>query len=148
MKMKNKEEEFYVEIEDSVELRREMLETSKELIGILQQYEEIKAIDTQKVQEIEHLRNMFKEISADIMRLKGMMPKIKLSSLPRKETFIRTQKYRAPEAEPAPEQLEQQGGEDQQPEAPEKPAAAPATDTNKLESDLNEIEKKLQELQQ
>jgi hypothetical protein len=141
MKMKQKSEEFYVEIEDSVELRRQMLETSKELISILQQYEEIKSIDTEKIKEIEQFKSTLKEIGGDIIRLKGMMPKVKLSSLPRKETFIRELKYRAPKEE-APEPEKTEAAPEGQTEQP------PVTNANKLESDLQDIEKKLQDLQE
>jgi hypothetical protein len=138
MKMKNKDEEFYIEIEDSVELRRQMLETSKELIGILQQYDEMKSIDTQKVQEIEHFKSTLKEIGADISRLKEMMPKVKLSSLPKKDTPVRELRYRVPKEEPEPEKTEAP----EEPEQQSEPANA-----NKLESELKDIEKRLQDLQ-
>lgn len=134
--MKTKNQEFYIEIEDSVELRRQMLETSKELIGILQQYEEIKNIENQKIQEIENFRSTLKEIAADIVRLKSLMPKVKLSELPRKAILVREPKHHAPEVKAAPEKQDAP-----EPEHPE------TVDSNKLESQLNEIEKKLQDLQ-
>jgi hypothetical protein len=137
MKMKKNTGEFYLEIEDSVELRRQMLETSKGLIGILQRYEDMKAIDSQKVDEIEHFKSTLKEIGSDITRLKSMMPKVKLSELPKKETPLREIKIRVPKQAPAPVVKEA-----------DEPAKEPELSPGKmLENQLNEIEQRLKDLQ-
>jgi hypothetical protein len=133
MKMKPKNEEFYLEIEDSVELRRQMLETSKELIGILQQYEDMKNADTEKIDEIEHFCTTLKEISADISHLKSMMPKVRLSDLPLKDNLPKE-----PRRRPMPVE---------HPEPTEEAKPEPASPGKLLQSQLNEIEERLKDLQ-
>jgi hypothetical protein len=133
--MKKIPADFYIEIEDSVDLRREILETSKGLIGILQQYEDIKRIDTEKVGEIELFRSLLKEIGSDITRLKTLMPKVKLSQLPRKDTPVkepRVARIKAPEPQPEVEEPSEDHAE---------------ISPNKLDSELKDIEKRLQDLQ-
>jgi hypothetical protein len=133
--MKKIPADFYIEIEDSVDLRREILETSKGLIGILQQYEDIKRIDTEKVGEIELFRSLLKEIGSDITRLKTLMPKVKLSQLPRKDTPVKEQRVarvKAPEPQPEVEEPSEEQAE---------------ISPNKLDNELKDIEKRLQDLQ-
>ncbi len=69
--------DFFVEVKDPLEIRRAVLESSKKAIRLLQNYENIKKIRTEKNEEIERLKNQIKEMALLFIRLKAELPKSK-----------------------------------------------------------------------
>ncbi|MFC1801094.1 hypothetical protein ACFLZB_01410 [Nanoarchaeota archaeon] len=73
-----KEDVFYVGVRDPVEIRRNVLECSKEMVQFLQRYESLKAARDEKTQSIHRLREDVKEIKSLMSKLKKALPKTKL----------------------------------------------------------------------
>ncbi|MAG15975.1 hypothetical protein CMO88_02845 [Candidatus Woesearchaeota archaeon] len=82
--MTEKEEPIYVGVENPVEIRRALLESSKSLIKILQENESRRQRREQKHKFVVELKSKIKEINQLIIHLKSELPKIKMSSLPKK----------------------------------------------------------------
>lgn len=56
------EKTFYVGIGNKHEVRRELLECSKSIVGVLKNYEKVNAIREEKVEKIIELKNVLAEI--------------------------------------------------------------------------------------
>lgn len=131
--MTAREDSVYIGIENPVEIRRALLESSKSLIKVLQAGERLKANKLRKQRLISDLKETMKEVVQLLAQLKSEMPKIKMSSLPKKrqpkplvdipESEISVRKMPAP-----------------------KPRPVRMTEAQKLEKELQDIEKKLGEL--
>lgn len=76
-----KEEGFYVGIEDPVEVRRNLLESSKEIIHDLQRYEKLKMIKGQKKEAMDKLKKKIAEINVLIAKLKSIVPESKIEKI-------------------------------------------------------------------
>ncbi len=126
------EEPIYVGIENPIEVRRALLESSKELIHILQANDKFKVRKAKKQLLVMKLKQNMKETHHLIAQLRTLMPKIKLSTLPRKV------KVEVPQAraEVIPQKV-----------AIPKPMHKPKmNEAEKLELELKEIEEKLSRL--
>lgn len=121
MPKKKEEDDFFVGIEDPVELRRTVLEASKTTVETLQRYEKFKENKTKKIRHIESLKKTMTEIQKLNNKLKNILPKTKL---------------RIPS-----ELLERTKKEELVSEPEEK------TDFEELSKELNDIEQKLSELE-
>ena len=129
------DEPIYVGIENTTEIRRALLESSKILIHILQANEKLKAQKARKHELVIQLKEKIRETIHLVAHLKTVMPKIRLSSLPKK---ARPEPIHAPN--PAREQKET-------PKELPKPKPMPRlSETEKLERELKEIEEKLSRL--
>ena len=73
-----KEGIFYVGIQDPVELKHSLLESSKDLLQYLERFEKLKDIREKKKAEMEHLRGIFADITKNTNKLKRFLPKTKL----------------------------------------------------------------------
>ena len=58
----NENNQFYVNVSDPVQLRRLLLESSKQILQSLQDYERIQSIREEKIKYIMRLRHTIKEI--------------------------------------------------------------------------------------
>lgn len=67
---------FYVEIQNPLEVRRNLLEASRDLLRGLQKYEDLKKVRANKVKEITKLKNILKEINALFNQAKNHMPAV------------------------------------------------------------------------
>jgi len=72
------EETYYVNVREPAETRRALLETSRQVVIALQNYENFKLKRVKKLDLVEKLRKNFKEINELIGRLKKEMPTVKL----------------------------------------------------------------------
>ncbi|MBW2970182.1 hypothetical protein KY309_03180 [Candidatus Woesearchaeota archaeon] len=72
------EELFFVGIRDPVEIRKELLTSSKNLIDSLKRYEQYKDIKEEKLQRITELKRIFDEIMVLNKKLRNHMPKTPL----------------------------------------------------------------------
>lgn len=135
--MKEKEEKLYVGIEDPIAIRRALLESSKSLIKILQENENTRQRREQKHRLLAELKNTAKELTRLLAQLKSELPRVKMSSLPKKmkPRMLPTQK-------PAPKPATAQ--------TVKKPATATRpmhlSEAQKLEKELKDIEDKLNKL--
>lgn len=110
---------YYIGIKDPVELRRNLLETSKHLIQFLKRQEEIKELRTGKAQLIIQLKEETEDITKLMMKLRRSLPKTKIRAAALDE-----------KKEPAEKTATVKSGKD-------------ATELDKLESELVEIENRL-----
>jgi hypothetical protein len=127
-----KQEPFYVGIKDPTELRRTLLESTRDIVQHLQKSERFKAVRKEKLEEIAKLKSLIKEITKNINKLKQVLPKTKL----------RASKAAAPEkavVEKPREEIKERHKIEERPK--------PSTELEKLESELNEIEKRLGKLE-
>jgi len=72
------EEIYYVNIKSSHDLRRGILETSKQVIEALHKYEKFKKFRADRIRALEELILNFREINELAAQIKVDMPKIKL----------------------------------------------------------------------
>ena len=120
---------FFVEVHDSPEVRRNLLESLKEIVENMQRFEKFKETRRDKIEHINKLSKIIKEINKLMPRLKNSLPEVKLraskSDKPEQPKHIIKKK-----AEPSKEHI-----------AVEK--EKPISELQKLESELSEIESKL-----
>ncbi|MBT7903372.1 hypothetical protein HN587_05910 [Candidatus Woesearchaeota archaeon] len=88
------EGEFFVQIPDGTEVRRILLEDSKQIIQILQRYEQFKAHRIHKQELISKLRDINQSIQVLLQKLEEEMPKtnMRVKLTKRKKEPIRSQK--------------------------------------------------------
>ncbi len=132
-----KEEPVYIGIENPVEVRRALLESSKNLIKILQKGERLRENKRHKQQLILQLKETMREIVQLIAQLKSNMPRIRVSSLPKRHAA--TPITHNKEADTATKQAIKQM-------APPKPRPIQLTEAQKFEKELQDIEEKLKRL--
>ncbi|RMF07030.1 hypothetical protein D6764_00760 [Candidatus Woesearchaeota archaeon] len=125
-------DELYIGISDPVELRREILESSRSILRLLQRYERFKAIRQDKEELFSRLKTLTKEITELDSRLKGLLPKRMLKNLKMKPAGSRTEAKEK-------SRKEKESGK-------KIPSRKPASELEKIESSLNEIEEKLRRL--
>lgn len=118
-------DDFYVNIENPVELRRKLLETSKGVILALQKFEKFKIERTKKMDSYEMLRRNIKEINELVIRIKKELPAIKLPKIEEPRRIA----VKAPKTARVAPVMSRMGAAD------------------KLEKELSEIESKLKALQ-
>ena len=123
---------FYVGVKDPIEIRRSLLESSKEMLQYLQRAEKFKAVRKEKAEQIAKLREIMKEITGLVRKLKSQLPKTGLrTKAVKKEKPKKAKKKEKVEKEAPPPEVE-------------KPAEM--TELEKLESELGEIEGRLTKL--
>ena len=119
---------FFVEVNQSDEVKRNILESIKEIVENLQRFEKFKETRKEKIEKIEKLGKIMKEINKIVPQLRGALP----------ETKIRTKKVSKGE------QKKTVAVEEETPREIAK--RKPVTELQKLESELSEIENKLRSL--
>lgn len=67
---------FYVGIKDPVELRKELLTSSKDIIDSLKRYENYKDLKEKKTEHITELKHVVDELLVLNKKLRGKMPKV------------------------------------------------------------------------
>jgi len=75
---KKDEDNFFVGIDSPAELRRYLLEASKTMVGVLKKYEAFKEKRGQKLVQIEKLKRIMADLTRLNVRLKNTMPKTNL----------------------------------------------------------------------
>lgn len=128
MSLLEKEDDlFFVEVKEPADVRREVLESQKIVIGGLQRYENIKFLRAKKAESINNLKSELKELSKELSELKSILPStgINVVSKPKK-------KAKSVKEEEVKEE--------------EHVKEKPANELEKLEAELHDIEKKLSSL--
>lgn len=141
--MTAKDEPVYIGIENPTEVRRALLESSKNLIKILQNGERLRENKRRKQEMMLQLKETMREIAQLISQLKSQMPRVRISSLPRKHAEKPI--VRAKEADKAAKQAIRKM-ESPKPFQPPTPRPTPLTESQKLERELQDIEEKLKRL--
>ncbi len=134
-KQEEKEEVYYVGIKDPIEIRRSLLESSKEIVQYLQRAERFKATRTEKAEQIARLKAIMHEITSLVRKVKTALPKTKIRARMHKhEEKVLKEELIEKEME-----ISKEKGKIITPE--EKPKAM--SEIEKLESELGEIESRL-----
>lgn len=77
-KIQEKEEVFFVGVQDPLEVRRNLLEASKEMVQFLQQHEKLKTLRNEKQEAIKRLKEDVRQLKLHINKLRHALPKTKL----------------------------------------------------------------------
>ena len=109
--MAKKNQEFFVNLQDPISFRKSILETSRESIHLLQNYEKLKQIRKDKLQLMHDLNSTMKELFTLSQRLKLQLPKVspKKSKPVKKEEPVKKlapKKLNPPKAKSALEKLQ------------------------------------------
>lgn len=121
---------FFVRVKEPVEVRRNILETLKEIVEVLQRFEKFKQIRHEKIEKINHLRVLLRQSNKMLGELRGKLPQTNLRATVARQAPVHKvhhKKKRAKAAEKAPPKREM-------------------TEVEKLETELNAIESKLKSL--
>ncbi|MDP6648248.1 MAG: hypothetical protein QGH34_02555 [Candidatus Woesearchaeota archaeon] len=126
--MEKSENIFFVEVRESDEIRRDVLESIKEIVKNLQRFENFKEIRKKKIESINRLEKAISEVSKIIPDLKKSLPGVKIRAVGKRKS---RRKKVITKGKKTPEEIAKR---------------KPVTELQKLESDLSEIENKLQGL--
>lgn len=125
---------YHIGIQNPIELRRDILEPTREMVQFLQSYEQFKIVMEQKKELLVQLRQQVKGIKSQVYQLRALLPRTKT------------------EAESTYAKIKKEMQEEQRivkPKVVARPAAKPqpaVQDLQSLERELSEIESKLETL--
>ena len=123
---------FFVQLKQPNDVKRNILESLKNILELLQKFEKFKHIRHEKIENIQKLRVQIKEANRLLGTLSAKMPQTNLRAAPITETREQKPKHHHKKKSPA--------------KAAEKAAPKKMTELEKLESELNAIEGKLKNL--
>ncbi len=81
--MVKKKEDFFINISDPTVLRRNILESSQQIIEAMKSYEKYKQVKLQKLKKIEELKSMLNAMKGNAVKLRGYLPTVK--SMPKEK---------------------------------------------------------------
>ena len=123
---------FFVQIRDPVEVRRNILETLKEIVEVLQRFEKFKQMRHEKLEKINHLRVLLRQANRMLGDLRGKLPQTNLRAAIAREAPVQSVHHK-----------KKKKSKTQEEKAPQKKEL---TQVEKLESELSAIESKLKSL--
>ena len=129
-KMEKDKDAFFVEIREPNEIKRNILESMKDIVEGLQRFEKFKDIRKDKIHNIDRLRKTVKEINKLVADLKSALPESKLRAINLKPVLKEGQKSKS-------------GKKKKHKKSKEPEEKKPVTEIEKLESELGAIEEKL-----
>ena len=134
---------FFVEVRDPGEVRKNILETLREILSVLQRFEKFSHIRHEKLERIQKLRVLVRQANKILNEMKSRLPQTNLRAVVVKE--------KPKHIAPAHHKKKKKGKEAQEVKQPkqEKQVKMPKkemTEIEKLESELNAIEGKLKSL--
>lgn len=136
-KEEEKEEVYYVGVKDPVEIRRSLLESSREIVQYLQRAERFKATRSEKAEEFAKLKETMRELNSLMRKLRTALPKTKIRArLHKHEEEVLKEELIEKNIEAAKEK-----GKVEEEKIKEKPAGI--SELEKLEAELGEIESRL-----
>ncbi|MBI2575741.1 hypothetical protein HYV84_00880 [Candidatus Woesearchaeota archaeon] len=127
MKKKEKEDGIFVGVKDPLRVRKDILESSRDVLEGLKSYESFKQVREEKRMLFEQLRSDARSISLLIGRLRGELPQLKVP---------------AAKVEKAKEQPQPKQGK----MVPAVEKAKPATEVQRLEEELAQLEEAVQKM--
>jgi len=134
VKVKEQEKElFFVQLKEPNEVRRNILETLKEIVEVLHKFEKFKHIRHEKIEKISRLRVLLKQANKMLGDLRLKLPQTNLRAKVTKEI----QK---------PQNAYHKKGKKVKPAEVQKMPKKDMTELEKLEAELSAIESKLKNL--
>ena len=127
--VKENENIFFVEIHESDDVKRNILESLKDIVENLQRFEKFKEIRKDKLSNINKLGNIIKEVNKIIPNLKNALPDTKIRAISKSKSMDIKKEILKVKRKPE-----------------EVASRKPITELQKLESELTDIEGKLREL--
>jgi phenylalanyl-tRNA synthetase beta subunit len=127
---KEEKDVFYVEVREPNEVRRNILESLKDIVESLKRFEKFKEVGKEKIHSVNKLRRDIKELNKLVSNLKNALPESKLREIKIKPILSKGKKSK--KIKNKKEEVE---------------VMKPKTELEKLESELGAIEEKLQGLQ-
>lgn len=128
---KEEKDIFYVEVREPNEVRRNILESLKDIVESLKRFEKFKEAGKEKIHNINKLREDIKELNKLVANLKNALPESKLRDIKIKPVLAEGKKTKKRKHKKKEEVEERR----------------PKTELERLESELGSIEEKLQSLQ-
>ncbi len=126
---KENKEDFFVGIESTKDLRRNILESSREMVHILQSYEKVKEIREEKLRRIKQLKTVLEELKLLGSKLSRALPSVQTRIIEAEKEAKKSLKK-----EPRQSKVKKEKKEEAK------------KDLEKLETDLASIEARLSEL--
>ena len=133
--VKSKEENnglFFVQVKEPNEVRRNILETLKDIVEVMHRFEKFRHIRHEKLQKIQHLRILIRQANKMLGVLKTKLPQTNLRATAVRQAPAQTKKGHHKKKAKAAGQ--------------EKMPKREMTEVEKLEAELNAIESKLKSL--
>jgi len=124
---------FFVQVKEPNEVRRNILETLKEIVEVLHRFEKFRHLRHEKLQKIQHLGVLIKQANKMLGVLKTKLPQTNLRAAPVRQASAQAKK---------PHHKRKKAKAAEQEKMPKKEM----TETEKLEAELNAIESKLKSL--
>lgn len=125
---------FFVRVKDPNEVRKNILETLKDIVEVLRRFEKFRQTRHHKIEKIGHLRIVIKEANKMLGDLRAKLPQTNLRAVVVKEAkHAKKTHHKKKKGKSAEEKMEK---------APRKEA----TELDKLEAELSAIEGKLKSL--
>ncbi len=122
---KREDENYFVGIDSPVELRREVLEASKKMVELLKRFEAFRERRDQKAMYIERLKKIVSDLNKMNLKLKTVMPRTNIKLPPALQAM-------------AEKQAKKKASDDE--------VKQPASELERLEMELGDIENKLAKL--
>ena len=127
---------FFVEVRGPNEARKNILESLRSILEVLQRFEKFKHIRQEKLEHIQKLRIFLRDANKTLGKLKTIMPQTNLKASSIKETQKEPKKSHAKKTKTG------KSSEDRRDALPKREPS----DLDKLESELSAIEGKLRNL--
>lgn len=126
---------FFAQVKEPNEVRRNILETLKEIVEVLQRFEKFKRIRHEKLEKIHQLRGLIKDANKMLGNLRLKMPQTNLRAAPAAENPAHKKPRHKKKKKAKSEEAN-----------PEKKPKKEMTELEKLEAELGAIESKLKSL--
>ncbi len=117
-------EAFFVQIKEPSEVKRNILETLKDILQLLQQFEKFKHLRHEKLEKIQRIRSLIRDTNKTLGILKSKLPQASFKPIPRP---IQKQQKKAAAKKKVVKEAQKKH----------------KTELDKLEAELNAIESKL-----
>jgi len=127
--VKESKDILFVEVHQSDEVRRNILGSLKDIVENMQRFEKFKETRKEKIENINKLGKIIKDINKIIPNLKNSLPETKIRAVSKRK--ISGRKKMITKEKRSPEEVAKR---------------KPVTELQKLESELGDIESKLQGL--
>jgi len=94
--MEPKEEDYFVGIYDPLDVRRNLLESSKEIIKSLQAFDKVESVREEKLKLFKEMRRVMAELDLLVSKLKTKLPKSYLRKAVEKNNVSSLRKIQYP----------------------------------------------------
>lgn len=84
-KKKEIEEAFYVQVNHPLDIKRSLLESSREVLRAMQRFEKYKKIEAEKEKKMSELKRIGKTITASLNKINKELPKYKVRAQAKKK---------------------------------------------------------------